>query len=96
MTQEHQANLTNFIKGAFETPVPEMVGVSRYKAANTGSSGTVGQIVMGDVIVNGNADNNTVDEIRKVQEKLVNKVFEKIQGLNRQVGYSRNMKTVSV
>lgn len=96
MTREHQANLTNFIKGAFETPVPEMVGVSRYKAANTGSTGTVGQIVMGDVIVNGNADNNTVDEIRKVQEKLVNKVFEKIQGLNRQVGYSRNMKTVSV
>lgn len=96
MTQEHQANLTNFIKGAFETPVPEMAGVSRYKAANTGSSGTVGQIVMGDVIVNGNADNNTVDEIRKVQEKLVNKVFEKIQGLNRQVGYLRNMKTVSV
>ncbi len=96
MTQEHQANLTNFIKGAFETPVPETAGVSRYKAANTGSLGTVGQIVMGDVIVNGNADNNTVDEIRKVQEKLVNKVFEKIQGLNRQVGYSRNMKTVSV
>lgn len=96
MTQEHQANLTNFIKGAFETPVPEMVGVSRYKAADVGGAGTVGQIVMGDVVVNGNADSSTVDEIRKVQEKLVNRVFEKIQGLNRQAGYSRNMKTVSV
>lgn len=95
MTREHQENLLDFIKGAFMTPTAAQVNVGRVAPVSAGGE-VPGQVVMGDVIINGNADTSTVDAIRKAQEQMANRVFEMIQGMTRQMGYSRNVKTVSI
>lgn len=95
MTREHQENLLDFIKGAFATPAAAQVSVNRVAPVSAGGE-ALGQVVMGDVIINGNADTSTVDAIRKAQEQMANRVFEMIQGMTRQMGYSRNVKTVSI
>lgn len=95
MTREHQENLLDFIKGAFATPTAAQASVNRVAPVSAGGE-ALGQVVMGDVIINGNADTSTVDAIRKAQEQMANRVFEMIQGMTRQMGYSRNVKTVSI
>ncbi|MEG2915561.1 MAG: hypothetical protein RR839_03880, partial [Oscillospiraceae bacterium] len=35
-------------------------------------------IIMGDIIIQGNADNNTVRELKKFQDDIINSMFEKI------------------
>lgn len=77
------------------TPTAAQVNVGKVAPVSAGGE-VPGQVVMGDVIINGNADASTVDAIRKAQEQMANRVFEMIQGMTRQRGYSRNAKTVSI
>lgn len=52
-------------------------------------------ISIGDIIINGNADQNTISALKKERENIVQSVFSRIQSHNQRSGF-RNMKLYSI
>lgn len=52
-------------------------------------------ISIGDIVINGNADQNTISALRKERESIVKSVFDRIQSHNQRSGF-RNMKLAPI
>lgn len=63
------------------------------KEYSVGESST--SIAIGDIIIQGNADENTVLALRKERENIVKSVFDRIQSHNQRSGF-RNMKLAPI
>ena len=77
LTQHQQRNLFQLLGSQVLIPI-------------SGGKGDAPSVVMGDIIVQGNADTATVHAIRKVQQETVDMVFDKMNKLRRKAGIRQN------